>query len=113
MNRNNVKNIWQVARDVGLESIRCPSCGKKINGMETLFNFFARVVQLCQTGVDVRIKNFGTFKAKKLKGRKIESSALDNGKAEFSDQLVLRFHQSTICKDILNNKKRGSSNDTN
>jgi len=94
-------NLNDIAGDVGLQTIQC-QCGQKIDGTKALESMFNRIIAICRSGGEVRIKNFGIFKAKVLKGRKVRSPVLDEGQARFEDALVLRFHQSSGGKEKLN-----------
>jgi len=94
----------EVACDVGLSKLRC-TCGKKVEGIKALENFFTRIIALCRAGEEVRIKGFGRFSAKVLKGRKLKSSMLSDEQFDFADVLVLRFHQSGGAKQILNRNR--------
>jgi len=98
------KNIWDLAQEVGLNPVVC-SCGEKLDGASALEDFFQMIISSCKDGSEVRIKNFGTFSAKVLKGRKVKSSALHAGEVDFDDALVLRFRQSAVCKKELNKKR--------
>jgi hypothetical protein len=93
-------NLKDVAGDVGLRAIEC-KCGHRINGLEALERMFAHIVELCRVGQEVRIKNFGVFSARLLKGRRLETP-INVGRDRFGDTLILRFHQTTGAKKMLN-----------
>ena len=67
-----------------------------------LERLFELIIARCANGETVRIKNFGTFKMRMMKGRILKSPLMEGGEIEFPDTQVLRFHQSTVAKEMLN-----------
>jgi len=95
------KNLRDMAAELGLKNLK-GTHGGKIDGVKLLEEFFGHILKTVKNGEAVRIKNFGTFSAKVYKGRTINSPVIPEGKREFSDNLVLRFHQSSGAKQRLN-----------
>ncbi len=98
------KNIWDLAMEIGLCPIVC-QCGERIDGAEAIEEFFQKIIGVCKDGGEVRIKNFGTFSAKVLKGRNLKTSIADKDETDFEDVLVLRFRGSPVCKKEINKRK--------
>ena len=54
------KSMKEIASKVGLYTIKC-LCGRRANGKMALEDFFAKIVEACRDGDEVRIKNFGAL----------------------------------------------------
>lgn len=78
------------------------SRGKNLDTTEQLERLFELIIEKCAEGDTVRIKNFGTFKMRTMKGRTLKSPLMPDGEVTFPDTQVLRFHQSTVAKEKLN-----------
>lgn len=91
-----------VAREAGLNPAEDKKTGKKLNTSEALEDFFNLIIKKCSEGQTVRIKNFGTFRMRTMKGRTLKSPLMEGGEISFPDTQVLRFHQSGIAKGKLN-----------
>jgi nucleoid DNA-binding protein len=63
---------------------------------------FSTILYRLSVGNAVKIKNFGTFKAKYLKGRILKTPIMKDGKVSINDQHVIRFKQSLNAKKRLN-----------
>jgi nucleoid DNA-binding protein len=94
--------LHDIAKEVGLNPIKDDENGIRLDTSEVLEDFFNTIIEHCKNGETVRIKNFGTFKARVYKGRTLKSPLLEDGEITFGDQLVLRFHQSLVAKRRLN-----------
>jgi nucleoid DNA-binding protein len=97
-------NMWHIAKSVGLDSILCPKCGERVKAGKILESFFRKIIEECQIGSTVKIKNFGSFKAKTLKARTVKSPVLEGGKAIMEELLVLRFKITAKAKRLLNDR---------
>ena len=91
----------EVAKESGVNPVECSHCGRKTYTDRVLSRFFQVILDRVAKGETVHIKNFGTFEAKELKGRKYKKP-LNNRTDGFEDQLVLRFRQSLNAKNYLN-----------
>jgi nucleoid DNA-binding protein len=67
-----------------------------------LKNFFDQIIRLCGDGEEVRIRNFGVFYTRLIKGRKITTPVLSEGAMNFKDTIALKFRQSPNAKKKLN-----------
>jgi len=94
--------LHDIAKEAGLNPLRDDEHGIRIDTTEVVEDFFDKIIEHCRNGETVRIKNFGTFKARVYKGRTLKSPLLEDGEITFGDQLVLRFHQSLVAKRKLN-----------
>lgn len=108
-------NMWELARKVGLDSILCSKCGERVKGEQNLEAFFQKIIEECKKGNRVKLKNFGAFEAKVLKGRTVKSPLWEGGEAVMDDLLVLRFSVTAKAKRALNDrpepKRRGDKED--
>jgi len=75
---------------------------KNLDTTKELEDFFNLILKKCAEGETVRIKNFGTFRMKTMKGRTLKSPLMEGGQITFPDTQVLRFHQSAVAKQSLN-----------
>lgn len=94
--------LTHVAKESGLDPVRCSSCGSRVETTEAIREFFRTILAKVKRGEKVYIKDFGVFSAKLLKGRKVKTPLMEGGSAEFPDLLVLRFHQAQTARDELN-----------
>lgn len=94
-------NLKDVASRVGLEKIQC-QCGRKIDGFTALKSLFKQIILFCRNGEAVRIANFGTFKAREIKGRTIKSPIAPVDGRTYGDMASLSFKQSANAKKMLN-----------
>lgn len=93
--------LQDIAKEAGLNPTRDKD-GKRVDTTKVLERFWEVIIEHCRNGETVRIKDFGTFKARVYKGRTLKSPLLEDGEVTFDDQLVLRFHQSVVAKRKLN-----------
>jgi nucleoid DNA-binding protein len=106
-----------VAREAGLNPLRCPECGLRLDTLEAVREFFRVIIRRVRNGEKVHIKGFGVFSAKLLKGRVVKTPLMEGGEIRFTDTLVLRFHQAQEAKEELNRqagpkrKKRNKKQD--
>lgn len=91
-----------LAKTAKLNPVVCRSCGKKTPTTDNVDELLRQILDTVKKGETVRIKGFGTFKARLFKGRKLTSPLLEGGSVTFEDALVLRFHQSAAAKRYLN-----------
>lgn len=96
-----------IAKEAGLNPVKIPEEAdtKRLKNLDTtipLEDFFSLIIAKCAAGETVRIKNFGTFKMKTMKGRTLTSPLMEGGEISFPDTQVLRFHQSAVAKGQLN-----------
>jgi len=98
--------VGEVAKEAGLNPVRCPHCGKKFGTTRVIARFFRLVANYCQHGERVILKDFGTFFCKTHKGRTLKTPLMKGGKVTFKDSLVLTFKQSSVIKDVINSKRR-------
>jgi len=103
-------NFKEIAAKSGLAPIQC-RCGRKINTMNVLLEFFDQIIAACRAGEEVRVKNFGIFYALLTQGRTISTPVLPGNKAESQDSLTLKFRQSPGAKAKLNNRKKKGDTD--
>lgn len=74
----------------------------KADGEHVIISTFGLITERVATGASVRVRGFGTFEAKMMKGRQVKSPLMKNGSIKFGDQLVLRFRQSQTAKKAIN-----------
>jgi len=98
----NMPGFNDLAKTAKLNPVVCRSCGKKTPTTDNVDELLRQILDTVKKGETVRIKGFGTFKARLFKGRKLTSPLLENGSVTFEDALVLRFHQSAVAKRYLN-----------
>ena len=91
-----------LAKAANLNPVECRHCGKKTSTTDTIDGLLRLILDTVKKGETVRIKGFGTFKARMFKGRKLTSPLLEGGSVTFEDALVLRFHQSAVAKKYIN-----------
>jgi nucleoid DNA-binding protein len=94
--------ITHIAKDSGLNPVRCPNCGQYIDTSAAVAALFKAIMRRVKSGEKVIIKGFGVFSAKLLKGRTLKTPLMEGGEAKFPDAWVLRFHQSNLAKAFLN-----------
>lgn len=99
--------LSDIAKEAGLNPVRIPPDADKarLKNLDTsipLEEFFNLIIAKCAAGETVRIKNFGTFKMRTMKGRTLKSPLMEGGEISFPDTQVLRFHQSQVAKGKLN-----------
>lgn len=95
--------LTDLAKEAGLSPFSPTNePGKSFNTSAAIEKFFALIVQKCLEGETVRIKDFGTFRSTIYKGRTLKSPLLKGGSIAFDDKKVLRFHQSTVAKKVMN-----------
>lgn len=85
-----------LTRQVGLDPVLCPNCGRKVSTRGALVLLFRAIVDELKAGRTVRISHFGTFKTRIFKARGITKAA--------GDRLVAGFEASKPVKKILNPK---------
>lgn len=110
--------VKDVARDAGLNPVKCPDCAASIDTIEAVRAMFRAILRRCRMGERVIIKDFGVFEAKVLRGRKVISPLLPGGEGKFDDVVVLRFRSAVNVKKSLNKKelpvrKKKGKQDTN
>lgn len=105
MKPENKINMSDISKEVGLHTITCPNCGSKMKGANAINAFFQAILRHCKNGMEVGIWGFGSFRATRIKGRKVKSPLLKDGEGTFKDRLVLRFHQYNAVKGVLNPDK--------
>lgn len=82
---------------------------------EVVNDVFEEILKRVGSGEEVRVKGFGTFKAKVYPGRTLQSPTVNGGEPiKFSDSITLKFRQSQLAKQRLNVKpkpkpKKGAS----
>lgn len=96
-----------IAKEAGLNPVKVTEevkegRRKNVDTTEQLEKLFELIIQRCSEGETVRIKNFGTFRMRTMKGRTLKSPLMEGGQITFPDTQVLRFHQSTVAKKLLN-----------
>ena len=70
---------------------------------EVVTEVFEEILARVKRGDNVRIKGFGTFRAKVYPGRTLTSPTVNDGEPiVFGDSTVLKFKQSQIAKQRLN-----------
>lgn len=94
-----------VAKEVGLSPVVTPD-GEKVSTNDSFEQLWLAILDKLKTGESVAIRGFGTFNAKLLKGRKLQSPLLAGGVGEFSDRLVIRFHASPQAKAYINRAEK-------
>ncbi len=88
----------ELTREVGLDPVLCPHCGRKISTRAALALLFRAIVEELQGGRQVRIPRFGIFKTRIFKARGITKKA--------GDRIVIGFETSAPIKRFLNRKKK-------
>ena len=99
--------LSDIAKEAGLNPAKIPEDAdlKRLKNLDTsipLEDFFNLIIAKCAAGETVRIKNFGTFRMRTMKGRTLKSPLMEGGEISFPDTQVLRFHQSQVAKGKLN-----------
>lgn len=85
-----------LTREVGLDPVLCPYCGRKVSTRNALVLLFRAIVGQLRKGQSVYIPTFGTFKTRIFKARGITKKA--------GDRIVAGFEASKPIKKILNTK---------
>ena len=88
----------ELTREVGLDPVLCPHCGRKISTKGALILLFRAIVEELQAGRSVRIPHFGMFKTRLFKARGITKKA--------GDRIVAGFEASAPVKRSLNSRSK-------
>lgn len=104
---NRTLRITHLIKEIGLNSLRCPHCGKRMDATRTVKDLFSLILEKCKEGVEtgkgVSITGFGTFYAKMLKSRIVETPI--KGAIETKPRLAIRYRMSETAKKNINKKK--------
>jgi hypothetical protein len=92
----------EIAREANLSPMCCGNCGKKIDAGQPLADFFDLILRAIGRGEEVMVPNFGVFRGRLLKGRKLSKGCEEmTGATAFPDTLIIRFHQSLRAREKL------------
>src|SRR5687767_13065768 len=90
MPSKNSVNEADLAKKVGLNPVTCPHCGRNVNVMGNLIEFFKLLVEEAAAGKRVMLKHFGVFQVKLYKSHAINTPVAPN-KESYPDTNVLRY----------------------
>lgn len=94
--------LKDIAKRVGLLPLKLDD-GRTVDVIPALEAFFSEIVEECRTpGNTVRIKDFGTFSARMMKGRRLNTPLLKDEESSTRDLLLMKFKQHDTSKQRLN-----------
>lgn len=98
-----------IAKQSGLNPVQCGGCGNKINTKDAMDAFYKMILKKVAEGERVTLPGIGTFYAREMKGRTLNSPVLPGGQVDFPDQMILRFRAAGEARRVLNAEDENKS----
>jgi nucleoid DNA-binding protein len=98
-------SLKDVCKKVGLHSLKVEKGATSVDVMPLVEALFEEINEMCRNGEKVGINNFGTFQARVIKGRTLQTPLAPEGEFKFGDMLIMKFRQASKAKNRLNEGK--------
>jgi nucleoid DNA-binding protein len=96
-----LSGLNDILKEIGLNPIKVQG-GVSIDTTELIEALFVEIAKRCAQGKRIHIKNFGTFEARKHKGRTLHTPLVEGGEVTYGDMMLLKFKQAGKSKRLMN-----------